>query len=144
MFSKSKDTPAEAKIIKAAPKASNKAIPSIIGSDVTIVGNVSSQGVIQLDGTINGEINIRHLTVGNHGWIDGAITAEEVIIKGKVTGTIKAHKIVLEKNAKVHGDIQHEIISIEAGAEIEGHINQISKTVTELSSPLLEKQKKES
>ncbi len=130
MFTKNKETPTTAK----ATKTSTNAVPSIIGADVIILGNVSSQGTIQLDGKIEGEINIKHLTVGNQGWVDGSITAEEVIIKGKITGTIRAHKVVLEKNAKVMGDIQHEVISIEAGAVIEGSINQINKTVTELPS----------
>ena len=135
MFTKNKETSSTAK----ATKTSSNAAPSIIGTDVIIIGNVSSQGTIQLDGKIEGEINIKHLTVGNQGWVDGSITAEEVIIKGKITGTIKAHKVVLDKNAKVKGDIQHDVISIEAGAVIEGSINQINKTVTELPNSKSEK-----
>jgi len=114
-------------------KTSNNAIPSIIGSDVTIVGNVSSQGVMQLEGKIEGDININHLTVGNDGWVEGSIVADEAIIKGKIVGTIKARKVVLEKSAKVHGDIQHEIISIEEGAIIEGSFNSTKKSVAEVS-----------
>ena len=135
MFTKNKETSSTAK----ATKTSTNAAPSIIGADVVIIGKVSSQGTIQLDGKIEGEINIKHLTVGNQGWVDGSITAEEVIIKGKITGTIKAHKVVLDKNAKVKGDIQHDVISIEAGAVIEGSINQINKTVTELPNSKSEK-----
>lgn len=114
-------------------KTSNNDIPSIIGSDVTIVGNVSSQGVMQLEGKIEGDINLNHLTVGNDGCVEGTIVADEVILKGKVVGTIKARKVALEKTAKVHGDIQHEIISIEAGAVVEGSFNLIKKNVAEVS-----------
>jgi len=130
MFSKNKgkDVAVENKL----SKSSNK-IPSIISPDVNIVGNVSSEGVIQLDGRIEGEIHVRHLTVGIHGLVEGAIFAEEAIIKGSVTGSIKAHKVVLEKTAEVRGNIQHEVISIDAGAVIEGKINHISENVTELA-----------
>jgi cytoskeletal protein CcmA (bactofilin family) len=98
------------------------------------VGNVSSEGVIQLDGRIEGEIHVRHLTVGIHGLVEGAIFAEEAIIKGRVTGSIKAQKVILEKTAEVRGNIQHEVISIEAGAVIEGKINHITENVTELAT----------
>ena len=131
MFSKNKDkdVAAENKL----SKSSNK-VPSIISPDVNIVGNVSSEGIIQLDGRIEGEINVRHLTVGIHGLVEGAICAEEAIIKGTVIGAIKAHKVILEKTAEVRGNIQHEVISIEAGAVIEGKINHMSENVTELAT----------
>lgn len=139
MFSKRKEVSEDVKVKKSPVKASK--IPSIIGSDVVIVGNVSSQGVIQLEGKIEGDINIRQLTVGHDGWVDGSVNADEAILKGKVTGTIKARKVVLEKTAKVHGDIQHEIISIEAGALIEGSMNAIDKKVTELPTAKTGKEK---
>jgi cytoskeletal protein CcmA (bactofilin family) len=130
MFSKNKDK--DVAVENKRSKNNNK-IPSIISSDVNIVGNVSSEGVIQLDGRIEGEIHVRHLTVGIHGLVEGAIFAEEAVIKGIVTGSIKAQKVILEKTAEVRGNIQHEVISIEAGAVIEGKINHISENVTELA-----------
>ena len=130
MFSKNKDK--EVAVENKLSKSSNK-IPSIISPDVNIVGNISSEGVIQLDGRIEGEIHVRHLTVGIHGLVEGSICAEEAIIKGSVTGSIKAQKVILEKTAEVRGNIQHEVISIEAGAVIEGNINHISENVTELA-----------
>lgn len=141
MFSKNKETQVETNVKKSPTNTNTNTIPSIIGSDVTMVGNVSSQGTMQLEGKIEGDINIKHLTVGNDGWVEGSIIADEVILKGKVTGTIKARKVVLEKSAKVHGDIQHEIISIEAGAVIEGSVNSTNKKVTDISSSEPNKQK---
>jgi cytoskeletal protein CcmA (bactofilin family) len=132
MFSKNKDKDIAVEN-KSNKSISNSKIPSIISPDVNIVGNVSSEGVIQLDGRIEGEINVRHLTVGIHGLVEGVICAEEAIIKGSVIGSVKAHKVILEKTAEVRGDIQHEVISIEAGAFIEGKINHMSENVTELA-----------
>jgi cytoskeletal protein CcmA (bactofilin family) len=132
MFSKNKDKDIVVEN-KGSKSISNSKIPSIISPDVNIIGSVSSEGVIQLDGRIEGEINVRHLTVGIHGLVEGAICAEEAIIKGTVTGSIKAHKVILEKTAEVRGDIQHEVISIEAGAIIEGKINHMSENVAELA-----------
>lgn len=103
--------------------------PSIIGSDVSIKGNITTPGEIQLDGSVEGDIRSASLTVGEHGSVQGVVTAEEVVIKGSVSGQIKGRNIRLEKTAKVKGDLFHETLSIEAGAFIEGnltHKNNIS------------------
>lgn len=118
MFSKNKDQTQPAPLNK-------NATPSIIGADVVIQGNVISQGLIQLDGKIEGEININSLTIGEQGWVDGNIDAQEVTVKGKVTGAINAIKVTLEQTAHIKGDINHKTISIESGAQIDASIKQI-------------------
>jgi len=129
MFSKNKNQTQPAPLNK-------NATPSIIGTDVVIKGNVISQGLIQLDGKIEGEININSLTIGEQGWIDGSIEAQEVTVKGKVTGSINAIKVILEKTAQVTGDINHKTISIEAGAQIDASIKQIveGENITEIKN----------
>ena len=120
MFSKNKDAQSPAVINK-------NSTPSIIGGDVVIQGNVTSQGLVQLDGKFEGEIRIHSLTVGEQGWVDGLIYAQEVVIKGKVTGAINAIEVTLEKTANVSGDITHHSISIANGAKVNGSITQINE-----------------
>ncbi|PAJ72782.1 hypothetical protein CJF42_19460 [Pseudoalteromonas sp. NBT06-2] len=136
MFSKNKD--------QTQPVPLNKnATPSIIGTDVVIQGNVISQGLIQLDGKIEGEINVNSLTIGEQGCIDGSIEAQEVIVKGKVIGSINAIKVILEKTAQVTGDINHKTISIEAGALIDATIKQIveDENITDIKGKKSNKKK---
>ncbi|MFQ3237109.1 MAG: cytoskeletal protein CcmA (bactofilin family) [Paraglaciecola sp.] len=120
MFSKNKNTQP--------PTTVNKnGTPSIIGGDVVIQGNITGQGVVQLDGKFEGEIHIHSLTVGEQGWVDGLIDAQEVMVKGKVTGAINAIKVTLDKTADVNGDITHHSISIASGAKVQGSIKQINE-----------------
>jgi cytoskeletal protein CcmA (bactofilin family) len=111
-------------------------IPSIIGGDVVIQGNVTSQGLVQLDGKFEGEIRIHSLTVGEQGWVDGVIDAQEIIIKGKVTGSINAIKVTIEKTANISGDITHHSISVASGAKVNANISQFNEEqkVTDLNS----------
>lgn len=125
MFAKSKDEPemansstAPARAIKPVPTNS---APSIIGSDVKIIGNVSTQGEIQLDGIVEGDISCGAMTMGEHGTLNGSVSADTVVIRGKMTGKIRGRAVRLEKSAKVKGDIWHETIAIEAGADVQGH-----------------------
>ncbi|MDG1437595.1 MAG: polymer-forming cytoskeletal protein [Emcibacteraceae bacterium] len=116
------------------PTNSNS-VPSIISSDVVIKGNVSTAGEIQLDGTIEGDVKSKNVTVGEHGIVKGKIDADDVIVKGTVQGSIKGRSVRLEKTAKLTGDICHQTLSIEAGAFIEGSLShQGAKPIVEPSA----------
>lgn len=121
MFSKSNDKSMTANTMSKPTRPANSA-PSIIGSDVTIKGDITTLGEIQLDSAVEGDIRSASLTIGEHGSVQGIVTAEEVIIKGSVDGQIKGRNIRLEKSAKVKGDLFHETLSVEAGAFIEGSL----------------------
>lgn len=94
--------------------------PSIISADVKIVGNISTVGELQLDGIVEGDVICSELTMGEHGGVTGTISAENLVIRGSVAGTMRARSVRLEKTAKVSGDVWHETLSVEAGARIEG------------------------
>lgn len=96
-------------------------VPSIISADLTIEGNLVSHGDLQIDGTVQGDIWSRTLTLGEDGRIEGAIEAETVRLCGEVQGQVKAATVVVTKTAKVQGDILHDSLAIEAGAFIDGH-----------------------
>jgi cytoskeletal protein CcmA (bactofilin family) len=101
------------------------AVPSIISADLKIVGNMTSSGDIQVDGTVEGDISSRTLTVGEEAHIDGSIVAESVRVCGHVSGEVKATAVILAKTGRVQGDIAHQTLSIEAGAFIEGNIRRL-------------------
>jgi len=121
MFSKSNDKNMIVNTMNKTTHSANSA-PSIIGSDVSIKGDVTTLGEIQLDGKVEGDLHSSSLTIGEQGSVQGIITAEEVVVKGSVTGQIKGRNIRLEKTAKVKGDLFHETLSVEAGAFIEGNL----------------------
>jgi cytoskeletal protein CcmA (bactofilin family) len=94
---------------------------SIIGADVRIVGNIETQGEMQIDGQVDGDISCRVLVVGESGRITGEVRAETVRIHGHVTGRLDAASVIIAKSGRVTGDIAHDTIEIEAGAVTEGH-----------------------
>jgi len=100
-------------------------VPSIISGDLKITGNLESQGDIQIDGRVIGDIRSRTLTVGEQAHVQGSIYAQSVRICGGISGEVKANQVVLAKTAKVEGDIAHKSLAIEAGAYIEGNIRRL-------------------
>lgn len=98
--------------------------PSIISNDLRITGSLVSQGEVQIDGRIDGDIKAEHLVIGTSGVVEGIVEASSVVVKGKIIGSLNASEVKIENNAHVLGDIFHDTLSIEAGAIIEGSLKQ--------------------
>ena len=62
----------------------SKMVPSIIGEDLTIRGNVTSKGEIQIDGEIEGDIRCSSLLLGDKSKVTGGVVAEDVIVRGHI------------------------------------------------------------
>jgi cytoskeletal protein CcmA (bactofilin family) len=115
----------EDNVVSTNPTRSATNTPSIIGGDVQLKGNLVTTGEVQFDGRMEGDLHCGSLTIGESAEVTGSVVAETVIIHGKLKGTIRARRVRLERTAKVQGDVWHEIISIEAGAHIEGQFTHV-------------------
>ncbi|MCU4651752.1 polymer-forming cytoskeletal protein [Roseibacterium sp. SDUM158016] len=102
----------------------SKPSPSVLSSDLTIVGNLRTTGDIQVEGTIQGDIRAHLLTVGESANIEGEIVADDIVVTGKVTGRVRGLKVRLTSTARVEGDIIHKTIAIESGAHFEGSVQR--------------------
>ncbi|ODR98866.1 hypothetical protein AUC68_06700 [Methyloceanibacter methanicus] len=105
---------------KPAGPSMGKMIPSIIGEDLTIEGNVSSKGEIQVDGKIQGDVKCGSLLLGDKAEVNGSVLSEDVVIRGKVVGSIRGLRVTLQSQSHVEGDIYHQSLAIEQGAYFEG------------------------
>jgi cytoskeletal protein CcmA (bactofilin family) len=111
--------------------------PSVIGADLTIEGDVSGGGELQIDGNIKGDVRIEHVTVGDGGSVEGGIYAEAVEVRGKVSGSITAKQVRLYGACHVDGDITHEQLAMETGAFFQGRSLRLQRPAqaTHIASP---------
>ena len=117
----------------AAGAASDPAIPSIISANLQISGDLLSNGDLQIDGIVEGNVRSQTLTVGETAKITGDVDAESVQVRGTVTGQINARAVTLMKTARVIGDVVHETLAIDAGAYLEGacrHVESLQPVET--------------
>ncbi len=103
-------------------KEASGRVPSIISSDLKIVGDLKCTGDIQIDGTIEGLVKGGLIIIGEGAKVEGSIVAETVRIFGTVNGRVQAKTVHLNETGKVIGDIAHEVLTIEAGAYFEGQV----------------------
>ncbi|WP_374468436.1 polymer-forming cytoskeletal protein [Phenylobacterium sp.] len=93
---------------------------SLIAENVSVAGDLATDGDVQLDGAVRGDLHVGRLTIGETGQVEGAIEAEAVDVRGRVTGSITAQEVRLHASAMVTGDITHTQLAIDAGARFEG------------------------
>ena len=63
---------------------------SLIAAGTTLKGDITSNGDIRIDGTLQGNIYCTaKVVIGANGVVEGDISGQQADIMGKVTGTIK-------------------------------------------------------
>lgn len=102
--------------------------PSLIGKDLTIVGNAFSEGHIQISGDFQGDIQCAYLQIGERARITGNCVADEIVVSGHVKGTLRGRRVTLESKSRIEGDIYHRSLSIDEGAVFAGRSQQTSAT----------------
>ncbi len=122
--------PAQDAIRGAATKNAARAA-SIICSDMRINGSVISEGSLQIDGIVDGDVSATDITIGASGQITGEVKAEVVKVKGKIKGSIRARKVELETGAHVKGDIVHSSLQIQPNAVFEGQVKHADDPLRE-------------
>lgn len=92
---------------------------SVIGADMSIVGDIVSHGSIHVEGTLEGDVAAESIVVGEHGEVRGNVRARSVRVLGKVSGDVRGQSISIGRTAAVLGTLFHEQLEVEKGATVE-------------------------
>jgi len=98
---------------------------TVIAKGLKIVGSVTAEGLVEVNGQIDGELHCTSLVISRGAHVNGTVAAERVVVDGKVEGPIQGVDVVLRSQAQVVGDIHHQSLAIEKGAFFDGRSMQI-------------------
>ena len=93
---------------------------AVISAEVRILGCLQTDGEVEIEGRIEGDIRCSHLTVGKSGVVIGDITAEDVVVRGRVKSVIWASRVLVQHGAHVESEICHAKLSIDEGSYFKG------------------------
>ena len=93
---------------------------TIIAEGLKIRGSVSAEGLVEVNGQIEGDVHCTSLFISSNAVINGGVEADRVVVNGKVEGPIRSSEVMLKSHAHVVGDIQCQHLSIERGAYFDG------------------------
>ena len=101
---------------------------SIIAAGTTLKGDITSNGDIRIDGTLQGNIHCNaKVVIGSNGMVAGDIGGQQADIMGKVTGTIKVKELLqLKGGCLVNGNIHAGKLQIEPSANFNGQCHMTS------------------
>ncbi len=97
---------------------------SIVAPDLTITGELKTEGVVKIDGVVEGNVHAdRQVLVSKGGRVNGDVVTKEAIIGGTVTGSIQAsERVEVQTTATVQGDIATPRILVHEGGEVNGNV----------------------
>jgi cytoskeletal protein CcmA (bactofilin family) len=97
----------------------------VVGVGVQITGKVEVPGLLMVHGTVDGEVQAGSIEVAPTGRIEGAVTADNAEIRGYIGKTLTVNeRLTVRSTAQLMGEVNYQIIEIEAGARIQGALKQ--------------------
>ena len=97
---------------------------SIIGTGMTVQGDLDANGVVKIEGTVDGNVRAAaQVLVAKGGSVRGDVETTEAVVGGTVSGAIHAReRVEIQAGASVHGDITTRRISVAEGGTLNGLI----------------------
>jgi cytoskeletal protein CcmA (bactofilin family) len=97
----------------------------MITSTLLIKGEVRGTDDLYIDGEVRGTIELTNgrVTIGPHGKISADVDAREIVVRGKVSGSLLGRdRVEIGSTGEVNGDISTLRISIGEGAQIHSKV----------------------
>jgi len=97
---------------------------SMVASDLTVVGDLETEGVVKIEGRVQGTIRAgTQVLVAQGAVIQGDINTKEAVVGGEVNGVIKAEeRVEIQATALVTGDIITKRIVVLEGGRVNGEV----------------------
>ena len=101
---------------------SNLMKPSIISEGFELIGDLISNGVVHVEGTVRGKLSLSAITIGSKGSVEGTIQCETLHVKGRFSGTAHCRDLTLSADATVDGQVYYSQLAVQRGAKITGEL----------------------
>ena len=101
-------------------------IKSLMSAGCRMLGNFQFVDGLRLDGSVQGDIlglpdAPSILVIAETAEVIGSVTADHIIINGKVRGPVHArHMLELQPKARITGDVTYKLLEMHKGASVDG------------------------
>jgi cytoskeletal protein CcmA (bactofilin family) len=116
---------------------------SIIGSGVTVTGDINSTADIRIDGTLFGNIkSTARVFIGADAVVEGNIEGNHADILGQVKGIVRVKDLLnIHGKALITGDIYTNKLQVEPSASFNGHCYMTGNVIVEMKAETNERPK---
>ena len=114
-------TPSAHKMVEPPPARAGSSAAGYLDTGTKISGKLRFEGPARIDGTIDGEIDGKEITIGESAEVTAQIRADSIVVCGKVKGEIIAtNRIEIHPTAKIIGNVTAPKLIVHEGAIFEG------------------------
>lgn len=108
-------------------------VETVVGPSVKVEGDFSSEGNILVKGIVSGSVKTsKLLTVEKGAQIFANVKAGSATISGNIKGNVKiSDQLELHDTAQIMGDMECKILSVAAGALLQGKISMKGISIAE-------------
>ena len=102
---------------------------TVVASGTSITGTMKGEGIIQVEGVVEGEIDLKGaVIVAPSGLVSGPVTADVIRIAGRVEGVVSARDhLFIEKTGSLQGDFTSVSLVVEDGGRLNGTASMPAK-----------------
>lgn len=97
---------------------------SIIGPGMKVVGDLTTEGTVRVEGFVEGGIQAgKAVVVGKGGCVVGDVRTQDAVVSGRVEGALVAEsRLEIQASAEVSGEVRARRLQIEEGAVVNGTV----------------------
>lgn len=103
-----------------------KNMPSVLGADVRVEGDIITDGDLFIGGAVKGRVVAHQLTLGEKASLTGIVEADTAVISGALVGKLTANIVTIKRTASVAAEITHVQLSVESGGGFEGYSRRVA------------------
>ena len=129
--------PSQAEQYEDIPSLPTPRTSTVIAEGVTMAGKLYGEGVIQVEGAVDGEIDLKGaVIVTTTGCVHGPISADVIHVAGSVEGNVVARDhLRLEKSGTLEGDAETVSLVVEDGGRLNGRTTMMKQDGTPKPRP---------
>lgn len=103
---------------------------TVVAPGATIIGTMKGEGIIQVEGLVEGEIDLKGaVIVTPAGLVKGPVTSDVVRIAGRIEGTVNARDhLFIERTGSLQGDFTTLSLVVEDGGRLNGTASMPDRT----------------
>lgn len=105
-------------------KSKNAGGETIIAEGVKVEGDFTSNGNVVIEGMVHGNVAATgNVVVGPNAVIDADLSAQNLQMSGQIKGNVRVEdKVEMAASSVLEGDLTTHVLSVAAGATINGKI----------------------
>ena len=91
---------------------------AVIGEGAHFSGTISNARSIEINGTVEADLEAEKVSIGPEGEFHGAIRSDLVVISGNYNGEMHAHSVWATETAQIADEVHYQSLQMDRGAAL--------------------------